>query len=117
MSRYSPMAFATTVQAQLTSLSSPLRDWRNDDVKALEPRASLPARRERLLEQQAALAALTRSEVFSQQNPQQALQLATETAARLMDVERVSFWRDRESRSTLRCFDLYEKSLDRHSSG
>ena len=75
------------------------------------------SKRARLLEQQAALAALTSSEVFNNENVQEALQLATETAARLMGVERVSLWRYRRSRASIVCIDLYEQIADRHSSG
>jgi len=83
-------------------------------------RARLPSlgiRRQRLLEQQAALVALMRSDVFNRENVQQALQSVTETAARLLRIERVSLWRYSESRSSIRCIDLYERSLDRHSAG
>jgi len=86
-------------------------------VKARARLPTLGTRRKRLLEQQAALVALTRSDVFNRENLQQALQLVTETAARLMNVERVSLWRYSESRSSLRCIDLYELSRNQHSSG
>src|SRR5690242_16931956 len=88
-----------------------------DDVNA---RARLPSRgvrRQRLLEQQAALVALMRSDVFNRDDLQKALQSVTETAARLMRIERVSLWRYSESRSSIRCMDLYERSLDRHTAG
>jgi PAS domain S-box-containing protein len=78
---------------------------------------SLGARRKRLLDQQRALVALTRSDVFNRENLQEALQSVTETAAHLLNVERVSLWRYSESRSSLRCVDLYQLSLDRHSCG
>ena len=86
----------------------------------MKARGRLPtpgARRKRLLDQQAALIALTRSDVFNRENLQQALQLVTETAARLMNVERVSVWRYSESRALIHCVDLYELSKDLHSNG
>lgn len=86
----------------------------------MNARGRLPAlggRRKRLLDQQVALVALTRSDVFNRENLQEALQLVTETAARLMRVERVSLWRYSESRSSLRCVDLYELSHHRHACG
>jgi len=86
-------------------------------VKARGRLSTLDVRRQRLLDQQAALVALTRSDVFNRENVQQALQLVTETAARLMQIERVSLWRYSKSRSALLCVDLYELSCDRHTSG
>jgi len=86
-------------------------------VKARGRLPTLGARRKRLLDQQAALIALTRSDVFNRENLQQALQLVTETGARLMNVERVSVWRYSESRALIHCVDLYELSKDLHSSG
>jgi PAS domain S-box-containing protein len=86
----------------------------------VKPRARLPTpdvRRRRLLEQQAALVALTRSDVFNRDNLQHALQLVTQTTAHVMGIERVSIWRYSESRSAICCIDLYERSLDRHSCG
>jgi len=55
--------------------------------------------------------------VFNRENLQQALQSITETAARLMRIERVSLWRYSESRCSIRCVDLYELSRNRHSCG
>jgi PAS domain S-box-containing protein len=86
-------------------------------VNARERLPSRGIRRQRLLEQQEALVALMRSDVFNRDNLQQALQSVTETAARLLRVERVSLWRYSESRSAIICVDLYERSLDRHSAG
>jgi PAS domain S-box-containing protein len=92
----------------------------NPRIDYVKARARVPTpgvRRKRLLEQQAALVALMRSDAFNRENLEQALQLVTETTARLMSIERVSIWRYSESRSALLCVDLYERSLDRHSSG
>jgi len=43
--------------------------------------------------------------------------LALETAARTLDVERISVWLFNVHRTLLHCSYLYEKSADRHSSG
>ncbi|MGH8564128.1 MAG: PAS domain S-box protein [Gammaproteobacteria bacterium] len=77
----------------------------------------LHPRHKRPLEQQAALAALTQSHVLHGDNLEQALQLVTETAARLMRIERVSLWRYTQARSAIRCVDLFELSAKRHSAG
>lgn len=73
--------------------------------------------RNRLLDQQKTLAALTRSEIFSGDNPIKTIQLLTQTSARQMGIERVSLWRITEDRLAIQCIDLYELSLNRHSSG
>ncbi|QCP53104.1 PAS domain-containing protein [Trinickia violacea] len=79
--------------------------------------SALPGRRERLLEQQAALAALTRMDVRQGESLTQRLQFITQTAALTMRVARVSLWRYTETRAALQCLDLYERSLNRHSDG
>jgi signal transduction histidine kinase len=43
--------------------------------------------------------------------------LALETAARTLDVERISVWLFNVDRTLLHCWYLYERSADRHSSG
>ncbi|MDQ3564543.1 MAG: diguanylate cyclase [Pseudomonadota bacterium] len=79
--------------------------------------AVLRIRHERLLEQQAALTALTKGQVFQSEDLGQAFRLLTETAARSLGVERVSLWRYSEDRTAIRCVDLYERGPDRHSAG
>jgi len=79
--------------------------------------AALRRRHERLLEQQAALGALTKGEILQGEDPGQAFRLLTEAAARSLRVERVSFWRYSEDRAAIRCIDLYERGPDRHSAG
>ncbi|MEX3816174.1 PAS domain S-box protein [Paraburkholderia sp. BR13439] len=76
-----------------------------------------PGRRERLLEQQTALAALTRMDGHQGGSLKERLQFVTETAARLMGVERVGLWRYTETRSAIRCLDLYESRHNRHTDG
>jgi len=74
-------------------------------------------RRERLLEQQAALASLTQSPVFHGDDLEETIRHVTGMAARLMRIERVSLWRYTEARTVIRCIDLYERAQDRHSAG
>ena len=75
------------------------------------------SRRGRLLDQQAALAALTKSPAFRGDDPDQVVRLVTESSARVLRVERVSLWRYTNNHSTIRCIDLYELGQDRHSAG
>jgi len=86
-------------------------------VTTSERPSALPGRRERLLEQQAALAALTRMDAHQGESLKQRLQFITQTAARLMGVERVSLWRCTGTRSAVRCLDLYVSSSNSHSDG
>ena len=78
---------------------------------------ALRIRHERLLEQQAALTALTKGQVLQSEDLGQAFRLLTETAARSLGVERVSIWRYSEDRTAIRCVDLYQLGPDRHSAG
>lgn len=41
----------------------------------------------------------------------------TEVAARTLDVDRMSIWNFTESKTGIRCLDLYERDANRHSSG
>jgi len=70
---------------------------------------ALAERRERLLEQQAALASLTKSTVFHGEDLEETIRHVTGMAARLMRIERVSLWRYTEARTAIRCIDLYER--------
>ena len=87
------------------------------EVPANGEAAALHIRHERLLEQQAALTALTKSQVFQSEDLGQAFRLLTETAARSLGIERVSLWRYSEDRAAIRCVDLYQLGADRHSAG
>ncbi|MFH0344076.1 MAG: diguanylate cyclase domain-containing protein, partial [Chromatiales bacterium] len=78
---------------------------------------ALRIRHERLLEQQAALTALTKGQVLQSEDLGPAFRLLTETAARSLGVERVSLWRYSEDRTAIRCVDLYQLGPDRHSAG
>ncbi|HYE34207.1 sensor domain-containing phosphodiesterase [Methylocaldum sp.] len=73
--------------------------------------------RNSLLEQQRALASLTRSEIFSAEDALGAIRLLTRTTATELEIERVSVWRFTEDRSAIACMDLYELSQQRHSAG
>ncbi|MGH8608589.1 MAG: hypothetical protein ACREX9_14620, partial [Gammaproteobacteria bacterium] len=64
--------------------------------------AALRIRHERLLEQQAALSALTKGEILQGEDPGQIFRLLTATAARSLGIERVSFWRYSEDRTAVR---------------
>ncbi|MFC0399832.1 PAS domain S-box protein [Paraburkholderia rhizosphaerae] len=81
-------------------------------------RSSSPGiRREGLLEQQAALAALSRIDVSHGEHLEETLRFITETAARLMSVARVSLWRYDPAHQAIHCIDLYECDAKRHSEG
>jgi diguanylate cyclase (GGDEF)-like protein len=73
--------------------------------------------RDRLLEQQRTLAALTRSHIFTGDSLVETIQLLTRTSAQQMGVERASLWRITEDRTAIRCEDLYEQSRNLHAAG
>ena len=72
---------------------------------------------DRLRQQQAALVALTHTEVFAGPDLAAIFRQLIETAARTLGVERVSIWRFTDDRQKLRCQALYELSANRHSAG
>ena len=75
-------------------------------------------RRFTLLQQhQAGLLALTQSKSIISGDLHQAFQAITETASRVLEVERVSIWLFREDRSAILLQDLYEGSKQQHSAG
>ena len=71
----------------------------------------------RLLGQSSVLVDLAKSEQLSQSDFKAFSRVATEVAASTLGVERVGIWFFSEDRSRLRCRNLYELPLDRHSSG
>ena len=72
---------------------------------------------ERLMQQQAALVKLTRSEVFAAADLTAIYRRMIEASARTLGVERVSVWRYTGDRRAIRCDLLFELSTGRTSSG
>ncbi len=71
----------------------------------------------RLLSQSAVLLELAKSEALAQSDFAGFGRLAIEASAATLGVERVGIWLFDDQRSVLRCADLYQLSLDRHSEG
>ena len=71
----------------------------------------------RLLRQKTVLVELAKSEELAGADFMAFCRRANEAVADTLDVERVSVWLLNQERTILRCRDLYEKSLDRHSAG
>lgn len=63
------------------------------------------------------IAALSRHESLAQGDLLQAAQIFAETTAETLDIERVSIWLYNTERSQLTCLDLYQHTIDQHSSG
>ncbi|HEY6556160.1 MAG TPA: diguanylate cyclase [Polyangiaceae bacterium] len=72
---------------------------------------------ERLRSYRQLLARLLRSDVLSTGDIAAAYAQATELAVQLLDVERASVWRLDATNRTIRCYDLFERSKNEHSSG
>lgn len=68
------------------------------------------------LDLQGAFAHLSRRG-FAGKDLNEALRQLTESAGRMLNMERVSLWGLSARRESLDCIDLYERSTDRHSSG
>jgi PAS domain-containing protein len=108
---------AASLLGRLGRLGARLLERGDRERPANGETAAIRIRNERLLNQQSALTALTRSQVFQSEDPGQAFRLLTETAARSLGVERVSLWCYNEDRTAIRCVDLYERGPHRHSAG
>ena len=70
-----------------------------------------------LLEQHAALAALTHIEIAGAEDFLPAIRRITETGARCERVERVNLWLYTPERSAIRCIDHFQLSTGEHGSG
>lgn len=97
--------------------SRTLRTYGIDISDRKRAEARLLASQRRLLEQQAALAALTRFETRMCGDLQAALRRLTEAAARCEMVERVNVWLYAPDRSSIRCIDQYALGSGLHSEG
>ena len=78
-------------------------------------RRSAPARD--LDARRVALSDLTRSPALGRGDVRRTVRQITETAARLLDVERTSVWRLVDDDTAIECIDLYERTRARHSAG
>jgi len=78
---------------------------------------SLYAQIERIQRQQTAIVQLATSPKVISGDIDSALQVTTEIAADALDCERVSVWMFNEKGTEIRCIDLFERSLKKHSSG
>src|SRR5262245_40106980 len=72
---------------------------------------------QRALRRSNAVAALARLQVVGDVDLQSFFKHAVETAVDVLEVERASIWLYTEDRQNVRCSELYERSLARHSSG
>jgi serine/threonine protein kinase len=101
--------------ATAADLAQEVHGWQDRQRRRAED--NLRQAGQRLLHQQAALVALTRSEVVSGPDLLATLRHMVEVAARTLQVERVSIWGFSDDRRTMRCQALYELGPDRHTAG
>lgn len=110
MSKEPADRFATAL-----ALGQEIQGWQDRQRRQAED--ELRQAFDRLRSQQAALVALTRTEVFSSPDLTAIFRRLVEVAARTLGVERVSIWRFTANRKALFCHALFELSLGRHSAG
>lgn len=101
--------------ATAAELALEVQGWQDTQRRRAED--ELRQAGERLRKQQAAVVALTRSEVVDGPDLIATFRQLIEVAARTLGVERVSIWRYVDGRQAIRCDALYELSTGRHSSG
>ena len=90
--------------------------WR-DITERKRAEAGLKASERRLRRQSTALLELATNNKLTCGDLVVAIQAITETAAKTLELERVSVWLYKPEKSGIICLDLYERSCDRHSSG
>lgn len=101
--------------ASAVDLARQVQGWQDKQRRQAED--ELRQAGARLMQQQAALVRLTRSEVFSTPELTTVFLRMTEVAARTLGVERVGVWRYADDRSAIHLELLYERSADRTSRG
>lgn len=101
--------------ASAAALALEIQGWQDNQRRRAED--DLRHAGERLIRQQAALVALTKSDVFAGPDLAATFRQMVEMAARTLEVERVSIWRFTDDRRTIRCEALYELGPGRHSAG
>ncbi len=95
----------TPVEASNTQTTDSTRGTRGDQVQ------------ERLRSYRQLLARLLRADALSTGDIEAAYRQATELAVQLLNVERASVWRLDATHRKIRCYDLFERSKNEHSSG
>ncbi|MCG8405772.1 MAG: PAS domain S-box protein [Phycisphaerales bacterium] len=112
---------AITIRAWLMrdALGNPAGFWGlvRDVTEKRKSEESLLKSQERLRRQDRALVELATSKIVGQGDLKKALSKITEAASRTLEVERSGVWLYNEDRTKIHCFDLYERSLERHSDG
>ncbi len=88
-----------------------------DITEHKQAEARLLTSQRRLLEQHAALVALTHIEIAGAEDFLPAIRRITETGARCERVERVNLWLYTPERSAIRCIDHFQLSTGEHVSG
>jgi serine/threonine protein kinase len=101
--------------ATAAELAREVQGWQDRQRRKAED--DLRRAGQRLMQQQAALVNLTRSEVLSAAELTAIYRRMIEVSARTLGVERVSVWRYTGDRRAIRCDLLYELSADRTTSG
>jgi diguanylate cyclase (GGDEF)-like protein len=90
---------------------------RNLAHSVLQKENTIKSTEETLLRYNEALSELARNTHLSTTSLTKSLEVITETAARSMDVERVSAWFQSDDRQLIRCVELFELGLGKHSRG
>lgn len=89
----------------------------SDITEQKRAEASLRRRENRLRQYSRVLAELAKSPSLNQGDLQASLEQITEAVTQTLKVERASIWLYTENRSAIRCIELYERSLQKHSAG
>lgn len=115
----------TWFSANVSPLSEETVIWVARDVSEQKQREAEQQQAEKALrqsdrqlrKQNRVLLELTKSTVLTKGDLDAALHQITEAATRTLEIERASVWHFNDTYTTLKCLDLYQRSLNRHVQG
>ncbi len=89
----------------------------SDVTEKYKTREEIKAREKRAVKHRKALTELATNKAIASGNISKAKKLLTEIAAEALEVERCSLWLMSDNNTEMKCIDIYEASLNKHSEG
>lgn len=87
------------------------------DITEQKQQEAAILKRQKLIQRQSELSLMLSAETVTRQGREHALQIITEEATRMLDVERASVWSYDSQAKSIALLDLYQNSEDEHSAG
>lgn len=105
------------VDQRTAELSAANESLRYEIMLRVQADKRLRDREANLRKHNRALTSLTQSVALAQGDLRQVLRQVTETAARTLEIQRVSIWFHNQNMTKIQCWDLFEVDEQRHSEG